>query len=286
MSRVFDPHNHIAAKNVTNVRCQLEKGTDKVTSLTHDHPVDQRDRADTPYATATSEEPGSSQNSAPTDPTVVPEDLETPAEAIDESPTTSGTTEPDAPSRMRETTKHRKAFRRYVRLGAGRSITKLQDALLDEDGEAPSTRWLYEWSSQFDWQARIDEIEADAREADRKRFASEHQERNRRHADQGQELQEHGFEALRNAPPEDITPAVALRLIDRGTEMERKARGLDEEELSSEQEPAVREVRVVWDTKHGDAGFKYVDEGQEDLLKKLALQTEDDEERWWLEDDD
>ena len=65
---------------------------------------------------------------------------------------------------MRETSRHRRAYETYLRLGAGRSIERLH-AVLNAEGKAPALRTLYEWSRQVHWQDRIVAFEQRARQA-------------------------------------------------------------------------------------------------------------------------
>ena len=132
---------------------------------------------------------------------------------------------------MIEGTRQREAFDRYWRLGARRSIERLLEALQREGG-APSIRTLYSWSSEFDWQQRLDELERDARAADRDAYVEERKEALRRHRQEGVLLQQKGVEWLSNISTGRVSAAAAIRAIELGIRIESDAHGLGREEPS------------------------------------------------------
>ena len=122
---------------------------------------------------------------------------------------------------MRETAEHRSAFETYFRLGAGRSIERLREALAAEGaGRAPSMRTLYEWSRKLGWQKQIDELERQAREAEHDALVQEHQEMLKRQLQLALLLEQKGAEWLTEVDPARVTPAAAIRAIDLGTRLE------------------------------------------------------------------
>ncbi len=61
---------------------------------------------------------------------------------------------------MKEKTRHRLAFDLYVRMGSGRSLEALQEALAEDPsliglGRAPSRVTVERWSSGFHWRDRL-----------------------------------------------------------------------------------------------------------------------------------
>lgn len=127
---------------------------------------------------------------------------------------------------MPEGTTHRRAFERYFRMGDERSIEKLQAALA-ADGDAPSLRTLYQWSSKFDWQARVDEIERAATDSNTEVLKQQVRDLNRYQAEIGRILQNRGVLMFTAFGQEDLTAAAALRAIDLGARLERQALGAD-----------------------------------------------------------
>ena len=125
---------------------------------------------------------------------------------------------------MRETTRHRKAFDRYWRLGADRSLERLQ-AELEAEGRAPSLRTLYEWSRQLHWQERVSDLEREARQAEDAARVAAIREMHDRQAREGLLLQQRGTEWLAELGNEDASPEAAIRAITEGAKLERLARG-------------------------------------------------------------
>lgn len=69
---------------------------------------------------------------------------------------------------MPESTRQREGFDAYWELGAERSIERLHEVLTQAqrgNRSAPVLRTLYEWSSRYHWQDRIERLERQAREA-------------------------------------------------------------------------------------------------------------------------
>ena len=125
---------------------------------------------------------------------------------------------------MRETTRHREAFDRYWRLGAGRTIRRLH-AALEAEGSARSLRTLCEWSRQFHWQDRISDLESEARQAADAARVAAIREMHDRQAREGLLLQQRGTEWLGELKSEDASPEAAIRAITEGAKLERLARG-------------------------------------------------------------
>lgn len=131
---------------------------------------------------------------------------------------------------MRETTRHRRAFDLYVRLGADRSLEALHDALEENPSliglkRAPSRSTLEAWSSAFHWQDRLLDLERQATEHDRDQQLRALQEMAERHAKEGLALQQKGVERLQSLRPEELTPSDAVRALIEGVRLERLARG-------------------------------------------------------------
>ena len=143
---------------------------------------------------------------------------------------------------MAESTKHRNAFERYFRLGAKRSIERLHEAMQAE-GDAPSLRTLYGWSSTYGWQDRLAELERKAREAEQEVFIEEIREMDKRHVKEALLLQQKGAEWLVTLDLKAVTLAGAIRAIQVGVMLERKARGSERKIDITQQlrEMAIRE---------------------------------------------
>lgn len=126
---------------------------------------------------------------------------------------------------MPESTRHREAFDRYYRLGPHRSLALLADALRASDADAPSLRSLEEWSSRYQWQDRITDIERHAREAENEARIAEIREMQERHAKEGLLLQQRGAEWLTGLAAEAVSAEAAIRALVEGVKLERLARG-------------------------------------------------------------
>ncbi len=125
---------------------------------------------------------------------------------------------------MPESTKHRRAFERYWRLGAERSIEKLHAAMSSE-GSGPSLRTLYEWSRRYRWQDRLADLERQAREAEDEARVVAIRQMHERQAKEGLLLQQKGTEWLAQIETEEAKPEAAIRAVVEGARLERLARG-------------------------------------------------------------
>jgi hypothetical protein len=133
---------------------------------------------------------------------------------------------------MRETTRHRDAYNAYVDMGSERTIEKLR-SWLREQGRAPSIRTLYEWSSSFHWQYRLDDLERKARVAEENARIKAIREMRERQAKEALLLQQKGAEwisGLMDAPSAEA----AIRAIVEGAKLERLARGESTEKIQIE----------------------------------------------------
>lgn len=125
---------------------------------------------------------------------------------------------------MPESTRHRRAFELYWRLGAERSIERLHEAMA-KAGEAPALRTLYGWSSRYHWQDRVADLEREAREVEDEVRIAEVKAMQERQAKEGLFLQQRGARWLAELTAEDVPPAAAIRAITEGAKLERLARG-------------------------------------------------------------
>ncbi len=125
---------------------------------------------------------------------------------------------------MRETTRHRRAFDRYWRLGAGRTLERLH-AALEAEGKAPALRTLEEWSRQLHWQNRIDDFERGARDAEDEARVAAIREMEERQAREALLLQQKGTEWIAPLGEGDASPEAGIRAIVEGARLERLARG-------------------------------------------------------------
>ena len=123
---------------------------------------------------------------------------------------------------MRESTRHRHAFERYVRLGAKRSIERLHEVMSTEDQGSPSIRTLYDWSSKLQWQQRLDELEQAHRQLDRELFIAERRDAHRRHINISVLLQQKGVEWLDLLDERAVSGQAAIRALREGVRMERE----------------------------------------------------------------
>lgn len=162
---------------------------------------------------------------------------------------------------MREETKHREAFERYVELGATRSLGRLHDHLQREKADAPSIRTLESWSSEFGWQQRLSDLEREARQAHHQALTERRRETQQRHLQLGVVLQQQGLQSLlARIAADEISAATALRAIVAGVLLEREASGLDED--PPEKSAEATEVHLIMG---GDQDlFMYPDPDQDD----------------------
>ena len=125
---------------------------------------------------------------------------------------------------MRESTKHREAFATYVDLGSERSIERLQ-TVLKANGHTRGLRTLYEWSRQFHWQHRIDDLEHKARLAEDEARITAIREMRERQAKEALALQQKGMEWLQALGDKEPAAEAAIRAVVEGAKLERLARG-------------------------------------------------------------
>ena len=140
---------------------------------------------------------------------------------------------------MKEKTRHRLVLDLYVRLGPGRSLEALHEALQDDPSRiglrrAPSLSTLEAWSSAFHWQDRLLDLEREARERDRGAQVEALQKMNERHAREGLALQQKGVERLQELPTSKLAPGDAIRAVIEGVRLERLARGEPTEHIREE----------------------------------------------------
>lgn len=117
------------------------------------------------------------------------------------------------------------AFDAYLELGPERSLTRLREVLANRLRRPPSLRTLEGWSSLYDWQERIRDLERQAREqaeAERIEWISEYR---RRLRDEGLVLQQRGLEWLRDKQNDDVSAHEAIRAIETGFRLEALALG-------------------------------------------------------------
>lgn len=131
---------------------------------------------------------------------------------------------------MKEMTKQRLAFGLYVRMGAGRSLEALHEALEDDPSligtsKAPSRSTVEAWSSNFHWQDRLLDLERQAADQDRGQQLRALREMNERHAKEGLALQQKAVERLQSLPTDDLSASDAVRALIEGVRLERLARG-------------------------------------------------------------
>lgn len=101
-----------------------------------------------------------------------------------------------------ENKQHWQAVQDYARLGAGRSLLRLQERYLKDTGEPPtrSHQTLKQWSARFSWQARVDEFDAWADEQDEIAWAQRRREMKEADWADGGSLRDLGQRILREAP--------------------------------------------------------------------------------------
>ena len=113
---------------------------------------------------------------------------------------------------MPESTRHRRAFDQYWQLGAECSIERLH-AELARDGRSPSLRTLYEWSRTYGWQARIADLERQARQAADEAWIAAVREMQERQARKGLLLQQKGAEWLTALDADEVSAEAAIRAV-------------------------------------------------------------------------
>jgi len=125
---------------------------------------------------------------------------------------------------MRETTRHRKVFAAYLDLGDRRTIERLRAVLASQEFSV-TVRTLYEWSRQFNWQGRIDDIEREARRVETEEQIEAIREMRERQSREALLLQQKGTEWLANIEEGSASPEAAIRAIVEGSKLERLNRG-------------------------------------------------------------
>jgi hypothetical protein len=125
---------------------------------------------------------------------------------------------------MPESTRQRLAFNTYWTMGAQRSIERLH-AEVARDGKAPSLRTFFEWSRRYHWQARLADLERQAREADDVARIAAVREMQERQARAALLLQQKGVEWLAQLPPGEASAEAAIRALVEGAKLERLVRG-------------------------------------------------------------
>jgi hypothetical protein len=140
---------------------------------------------------------------------------------------------------MKETTKHRRVFDQYVRLGPTRSLQVLQRLLTQNPGlaglkKAPSLSSIEAWSSAFHWQDRLLDLERQARQRDIEDQVRALSDMKERHIKEGLALQQKGIERLNQLSPGDMAAQDAIRAILEGVKLERLARGEPTEHILQE----------------------------------------------------
>ncbi len=159
---------------------------------------------------------------------------------------------------MPESTRHRRAFDRYFRLGSQRSLALLHEVLKTETGKAPAQRTLEEWSQRYQWQDRIAETERLAREADDEERIAAVREMQERQAREALLLQQKGAKWITTVDDAGVSAEAAIRAIVEGARLERLVRG---------------EVTERTEIQGGDPGLgRFTDEE----LERLAIRLEAD----------
>lgn len=141
---------------------------------------------------------------------------------------------------MTESTRHRRAFERYFRLGPDRSLTLLHEALAAEGGRVPALRTLEEWSRTYHWQHRIANVERRARDAEDEARIAAIRAMQERHMQEALLLQQRGSQWLAEFGADDASPEAAIRAIAEGVRIERLARGEPTERTETTDPPDSR----------------------------------------------
>lgn len=117
------------------------------------------------------------------------------------------------------------AFDAYLELGPERSLAALRELLANRLRRPPSLRTLEGWSSRYAWQARIRDLERQAREAAERERIAWIGEYRRRLRDEGLVLQQRGLEWLRDIQTNDVRAHEAIRAVEAGFRLEGLALG-------------------------------------------------------------
>lgn len=136
---------------------------------------------------------------------------------------------------MAEKPRHREAFELYWRMGAERTLERL-NAELEAEGRAPNLRTLYEWSRRYHWQRQIAALEQEAKQAEHGARIAALREMYDRQAKEALLLQQKGAEWLAAMGADDATADAAIRAVVEGAKLERFARGepTDRQEVNGE----------------------------------------------------
>jgi hypothetical protein len=140
---------------------------------------------------------------------------------------------------MKERTQHRQAFDLYLRMGSGRSLENLHRRLRQEPGliglrKGPSRSTLDAWSSGYHWQARLLDLEREARRQDKEAQVQALREMQERHIREGLALQQKGIERLNQLSAQELPVSDAIRAVLEGVKLERLARGEPTEHVRQE----------------------------------------------------
>ena len=125
---------------------------------------------------------------------------------------------------MAESTRQRRAFDVYWRLGADRTLERLRETL-SASSRGPSLRTLAEWSRRGHWQNRLADLERRAQAADDDARIEAIRAMTERQAQEALLLQQKGTKWLAAMGAEDATPEAAIRAIVDGAKLERLVRG-------------------------------------------------------------
>ena len=140
---------------------------------------------------------------------------------------------------MKEDTKRRKAFDLYVHLGPGRSLEQLYRRLQEQPellglSRGPSRSTLDVWSSALHWQARLQDLEREARLQDQEAQVLALRDMDERHIKEALALQQKGIERLNQMKPGEFPPSDAIRAVTEGMKAERLVRGQPTEHIKQE----------------------------------------------------
>lgn len=146
-----------------------------------------------------------------------------------------------------ETTQAFEAFELYCKMGSERSIRKVAQKMAKTDS------LLRRWSSRWSWVNRARDYDNEIRRkeviAEKKQF----REMKQRHISMAIQLQKKAFEALRNLPPEELTPKDIREFMKLGTELERANLNIaEQEEIRDTNEEMT--IDIYLPEKDGDNG--------------------------------
>lgn len=127
------------------------------------------------------------------------------------------------------------AFDEYLALGPERSLALLQQRLRQQFRRPPTLRTLENWSTRFGWQARLRELEREARERQAREHVEWVQQHRERLRNEGLFLQQRGLEWLREKQPNDVSASESVRAIEAGFRLEALALGEATERISVEE---------------------------------------------------